>query len=251
MTTTTLSPMLRALIDERLDGIDRVLRQARTPRAERLEILESVENQAMEMLSQRAADAPTRRDVLTVLAELDPPEAYALREDRRAPEFAEPQSACEPTPSGATPTAKWSMLAVLAGVGVPVWLVGAVSTVALAFLAGEAAEWILIGGIAFGVIAAFANAGLGVYTMVKIAQSKGALKGMLFAAAGATVPLLLLFHCMATYMCAVLAFGGETAMGLVVWLPYVVSLPLPVAWALFERFRHRECAPTPERSATS
>jgi hypothetical protein len=75
LTTATLSPALRALIDERLDGIDRVLRHSRTPRPERLEILDSVENQILEMLAKRTADEPTRRDLLAVLAELDPPEA--------------------------------------------------------------------------------------------------------------------------------------------------------------------------------
>src|SRR4029078_8915404 len=55
LTTATLSPALRALIDERLDGIDRVLRHARTPRPERLEILDSVQKQILEMLAQQKA----------------------------------------------------------------------------------------------------------------------------------------------------------------------------------------------------
>jgi hypothetical protein len=79
MTTVTrmeLDPSLRSLIENRLDAIDRVLLLAGVSRGERHGIVEEVETQIYELLARRT-DAPTRRDVLTVLATLDPPEAYA------------------------------------------------------------------------------------------------------------------------------------------------------------------------------
>ena len=242
MTTATLSPALRALIDERLDGIDRVLRHARTPRPERLEILDSVENQILEMLAKRTADEPTRRDLLAVLAELDPPEAYAFGDadrprDAVEGEFIPPKPA---EPKAAAAPAKWSTLAILAGVGVPVWILGAAATYLSVFVvSGDAAALFIYGGFALGVVAAFVNTGLGVWAMVKIHQSQGALKGMLFAAAGACVPLLLLFHIATMYIVVAMIESSAVAVAFFLGIPYLVSLPLPVAWALFERFRRR------------
>jgi hypothetical protein len=65
----------RALIDHRLDAIDRAL-LGRVPRADRLAIVADVETQIFELLRQHGADEPGRDDVLAVLARLDPPEAY-------------------------------------------------------------------------------------------------------------------------------------------------------------------------------
>jgi hypothetical protein len=251
LTTATISPALRALIDERLDGIDRVLRESRMPRPERLEILDSVEDQILEMLAKRTSEEPGRRDLLAVLAELDPPEAYATGDEprRRSPDVATPAQPEPgvPAPSAApsTPPARWSTLAILSGTGLLVWILGAVVTtlVPLAMNGGDGAAFVLFGGMGIGAVAAFVNTGIGIWAMVTIARSKGALKGMALAAAGACLPLLVLFHVVAAYLLAALATNSGGFLLVFLGIPYVMSLPLPVAWALYERFRHRPCPP--------
>lgn len=84
MTTATLEarPMsrnARALIDARLDTIDRML-VGRVPRSDRLAIGRDVELQIHELLQARDGDELDRETVLEVLAQLDPPEAF-LPED--------------------------------------------------------------------------------------------------------------------------------------------------------------------------
>jgi hypothetical protein len=76
-TRTDLDPGLRALIDDRLDAVERVLLLAGVSRGERGGIVEEVETQVYELLARRTSEEPTRRDVQAVLAALDPPEAYA------------------------------------------------------------------------------------------------------------------------------------------------------------------------------
>jgi hypothetical protein len=71
-----LSPSLQYLVDSRLDSIERALFGTDITRAERREIVQSVEDQILELLSRRSEVEPTRDSVLTVLAEIDPPEAY-------------------------------------------------------------------------------------------------------------------------------------------------------------------------------
>ncbi|HEX3315096.1 MAG TPA: hypothetical protein VHR72_09415, partial [Gemmataceae bacterium] len=73
--TVRPTPALEALIDARLDTIDRMLLDV-LPRQDRLAILRDVESQIHEQLQARAADELSRADVLAVLAALDPPEAY-------------------------------------------------------------------------------------------------------------------------------------------------------------------------------
>ncbi len=70
-----LSESLQALIDSRLDTIDRIL-LGRLPRQDRLTIVKEVESQIYEQLHERDAEDLSRHDVLSVLATLDPPEAY-------------------------------------------------------------------------------------------------------------------------------------------------------------------------------
>jgi hypothetical protein len=76
-TSVELEAPLRALVENRLDAIERVLLLAGVARGERRGIVEEVEAQFYELLARRAAAEPTRADVLAVLAALDPPEAYA------------------------------------------------------------------------------------------------------------------------------------------------------------------------------
>jgi hypothetical protein len=79
MTTASVSlePALQALVDDRLDAIDRVLLRAGVSRGERRDIVEEVEAQIHEMLARKTGGESSRDDVVAVLATLDPPEAYA------------------------------------------------------------------------------------------------------------------------------------------------------------------------------
>lgn len=70
-----LSESLQALVDLRLDTIDRMLLD-RVPRQDRVNIVGEVEAQIFELLEQRGVEAPGRDDVLAVLSRIDPPEAY-------------------------------------------------------------------------------------------------------------------------------------------------------------------------------
>jgi hypothetical protein len=74
-----LSESLQKLIDSRLETIERML-LGRVARAERIAIVREVESQIHELLGERETDELSREDVLSVLARLDPPEAY-LGED--------------------------------------------------------------------------------------------------------------------------------------------------------------------------
>jgi hypothetical protein len=78
MTTMTASPLtetLQALVDARLDTIDRML-LGRVNRQDRLAIVREVESQIFDLLQGRDSETLDRDDVLAVLARLDPPEAY-------------------------------------------------------------------------------------------------------------------------------------------------------------------------------
>jgi hypothetical protein len=73
--TVRLTPALEALIDARLNTIDRMLLDA-VPRQDRLAIVRDVETQIHEQIQARETGELSREDVLAVLASLDPPEAY-------------------------------------------------------------------------------------------------------------------------------------------------------------------------------
>jgi hypothetical protein len=71
-----LPSQVRTLLDEHLDGLERVLLTAGVSRPQRQAICEDVELQVREMLWARSQATPTVEQVRAVLAELDPPEAY-------------------------------------------------------------------------------------------------------------------------------------------------------------------------------
>jgi hypothetical protein len=79
LATERLPRHLQRLIDARLDTIDRML-LGRLPRADRLAVAREVEGQVYELLGERPGHELDREDVLTVLAQLDPPEAYLPEE---------------------------------------------------------------------------------------------------------------------------------------------------------------------------
>jgi len=73
----TLPPEARSRVDAYLDAIEEALERSGRPRGERRGITDEVEAQILEMLAARGRVAPTVDDVEAVLADLDPPEAYA------------------------------------------------------------------------------------------------------------------------------------------------------------------------------
>ena len=103
MTITTmahLTPALQELVNLRLDAIDRILLN-NVARSDRIGIVAEVEAQIFELLTERGTDELTRDDLLAVLTELDPPEAYLPEQsaqqagaisgrERRAPTHARP-----------------------------------------------------------------------------------------------------------------------------------------------------------------
>lgn len=191
--TVELSPTLRQLIDQRLDAIDRVLMTAEVPRGERSNILGDVESHVFDRLAESAADhEPTRRDVLDVLARLDPPEAYAPEEYRERASQAAGATAAAPRMR----RAKVSKLAItsmiLAACAVPTSLVGMVGVFGVL---GEIDEIGLVAAVVAGVPAlglSIASAVLGVLAIRSILRSDGWLYGIGCAIPGvALVPLLM------------------------------------------------------------
>ena len=81
---TTAAPVLaeslQALIDARLDTIERML-LGHVPRPDRLAIVNEVESQIHELLGERDPQLLTTDDVVEVLRRLDPPEAYLSSEN--------------------------------------------------------------------------------------------------------------------------------------------------------------------------
>jgi hypothetical protein len=107
MTTIAASPLsetLQALVDARLDTIDRML-LGRVNRADRLAIVREVETQVFDLLARHDGGSIDRDDVLAVLAQLDPPEAYLPEEGesiggpRHAPRPAAARPAASPSAS--------------------------------------------------------------------------------------------------------------------------------------------------------
>jgi hypothetical protein len=165
---TDLGAPLQALIDDRLDAIERVLLRAGVSRGERRSIVEEVENQVHEMLGRRAAGEPTRDDVRAVLASLDPPEEYAPEEyRRRVPPEARPR---QPQPC---------LLAIGSAVG------GVLTLFFALFLTQLEEEAMLLGAV-FLFLAAAAVTTCGILSIRRIRGSGGWLFGLpvaLFAAA--------------------------------------------------------------------
>jgi hypothetical protein len=78
-TSVRISASVQALIDARLDTIERML-LGRVSRQDRLAIVRDVETQIHELLQEHGDDEIGRDEMLAVLARLDPPEAYLPEE---------------------------------------------------------------------------------------------------------------------------------------------------------------------------
>jgi hypothetical protein len=167
---TQLSESLQALVDSRLDTIDRLL-MGRLPRQDRLAIVKEVEDQVFELLQERGAEELSREDVLAVLARLDPPEAYLPEEPVgleqvpwRRPPRARP---VRPARGGDPKVAKVSGILGLVAVACVLLLIPLVWLVALALgseevlfvLGGGTLGLTLIGGILAIVLAIYSRMG--------------------------------------------------------------------------------------------
>lgn len=75
-TAIALGTEMQKMIDYRLDSLDRLLIGSAVSRSERMDVVQSVEDQIHEMMDRRSDGEPTREDLVQVLRELDPPEAY-------------------------------------------------------------------------------------------------------------------------------------------------------------------------------
>jgi hypothetical protein len=196
-TIDELKRPLRNLIDNRLDGIDRILIEAGAPRAERGNILSDIEGQIYEML--RAAvgeEEPTRPDVLDVLAKLDPPEAYAPEEQReKAVEF-KPAPMIPPKPSLADSPDKGrtSTIGILACVGGLMTLViGLPGSILIALMDSETAFVFLILVSLIFLCVGLPACVLGIISALSVRKSNGKLDNITCAAIGITAfPLCLI-----------------------------------------------------------
>jgi hypothetical protein len=180
MTTARLElePSLQALIDDRLDAIERVLLRAGVARGERRGIVEEVEAQVYELLSRKSGAEPVRADVLAVLAALDPPEAYAPEPYRHR------VSENVGTPIIRMRRPQPSLLALCsAGGGVLAMFLAMLLVILMSV--GDYGELALILGAAFFVPVALAVTTCGILSIVRIRRSDGWLFGLraaLFAA---------------------------------------------------------------------
>ena len=175
-TIVELSPSLQSLVDERLDTIEQVLLVAGVSRGERRGIVAEVESHVFELLGRRTSVEPGRADVLSVLAQLDPPESYAPEGfDRRKLEAGWPAAARE----------RQLSLAAVSSAALGAFIIPALAASALVFEL-ETVSFVL----AFALVGV-SIAGCG--TLVRIHRSQGWLYGRraaLFAALLA--PLLML-----------------------------------------------------------
>ena len=147
--TGQLAEPLQALVDARLDTIDRML-VGRVPRADRSAIVREVESQIFELLQGRDSDDLGRDDVLAVLGRLDPPEAYLPddegRVDRPAPRVPAGPAGSKRTPKVARASGVLGIVAIVLALLIPV------SFMTSELLQSEAAFVLLCGGTTLGVL---------------------------------------------------------------------------------------------------
>ncbi len=183
--TTKLDSALQALVDDRLDAIDRVLQHAGMSRSERRGIVEEVEAQIFELLGRRVEGEPTRAEVVAVLDSLDPPEAYAPESYRRRFELRDPYDEVRrrvPQPS------LLALASALGGLFVLILVV-----LAYSLLASNGGEMALL----LATFVLFAGAGVSVCGFLSIRQireSGGWLTGLPVALFGALLFPLLMFN---------------------------------------------------------
>jgi hypothetical protein len=226
---TELSAPLRALVDERLDAIDRVLLQVGVSRGERQDVVQEVEAQLFEMLARRSADEPAREDVLAVLAELDPPEAYAPEGLRHRLRSLRPAAAPQqPQPSllalGSAFAAAATVLAPAAVVALEIDLDNSLGLLALVVM--------------FGIVPLAVTA-CGFVSIARIRRSDGALFGLPAALFAAILNPLLLCNALLVVGVMVMAEIGMILVGGLALLA-VNAFVVRYAWKLVSAGYQRE-----------
>ena len=188
-TAPRLSEAAQALIDLRLDTIDRML-LGRVSRHDRLSIVGEAEAQIFEVLGQREVEEADRDEVLAVLARLDPPEAYVPEgaEERPAvPAERLPSLAPVQTGGGDSRVARASGIVGLSALGLVlfsplIYLATAVTGSEVLLLMGlfGTAGLVFVGGLLAVVLAIYAQL-RGVWAIVGLAVG---LLAVLFSLAG-------------------------------------------------------------------
>lgn len=183
-TAVNLEPDLQSMVDDRLDAIDRVLLRAGVSRSERRNIVEEVEAQVHEVLARKSGGEASRADVTSVLAALDPPEAYAPEPYRHRVR----ETVTTPAIRMRRPQPSLLALGSAAGAALCAFLT-LILTVLI--VQGGLGELTLI-GCALILPAALAVTACGVVAIVRIRRSEGWLFGLRAALFAALIfPLLL------------------------------------------------------------
>lgn len=198
MTEMNILPTdVRRLVDEYLDSIEAALRQTGTPRSERRAVCDEVESQILEQLSARCADSPTASDARAVLAELDPPEAYAG------------DSGSERTPAAAPVEQRPSQMSWLAVTAASTAILGTCVVLLLSLWIGRF-DALVAGAIEIGLIG-FLSAIMGVEAIREMRRDPRGKRGYLLAFTGVVFLPLVLFN--ATAVAGTLAsishFAGQ------------------------------------------
>jgi hypothetical protein len=145
--TVRLPETLQALVDARLDTIDRLLLKS-VPRQDRLAIVSEVESQIYELLQERGGDDLSRKDVLDVLAHLDPPEAY-LSDESGEDTVTKLETAPErPTPTAATNSPAYGVASGVLGV----ICLSMLFLIKLMYLCFIATHWVAFGVLMEGLL---------------------------------------------------------------------------------------------------
>ena len=194
-TILTMSPELDRLIDERLDAVDRILSLSRTARSERMQILSDLESQIRDRLAVKNTEEPTRADLLAVLSELDPPEAYLDEGVSISPTFPTTRLTAEGNPrvagdalaaKSSASQSKQGQLALWAGFLVSSGCILTTLSILMAITLGPTLPALLIQIIVFGgSILAIANVGR--------SEHRSNLNGLITWTCIGTIPWTVLF----------------------------------------------------------
>jgi hypothetical protein len=189
-----VSPAMQQSIDAHLDAVEQALARGGASRHERQRVTEDLELQIREMLAARAGERPTEADVRAVLAELDPPEAYAAAGEE-SPGDHRPLDPKNAPSVGEEIQVKHSKLAIVGALWAPFFFIIFFFYIGYRTIAPWSA-WLMLttrfAGL-LGILAPFATTILGCVAISQIRHSRGRLYGLALALADALLfPLLAL-----------------------------------------------------------
>ncbi len=199
------------LVDEHLDAVEAVLSQGGMNRPERRRIIDEIEVQVHEMLA-IYGENPCVADVQSVLAKLDPPEAYAAAGEPAVASMPEKTSAPDSEP-------KYSKLAIVGALWIPLFIVIALTT------AGGPTNFFATLVIIAALMAPFGTTILGWVAVSQIRHSRGRLYGTGLALFdGLFFPLLILDWLVLAAWSALFICG--------IWLLAPVAFHARLSWAI-------------------